>query len=70
MGKRGLYPTISTKKSSAMVRDMMNLIAYADGTRSLLKIAETIQVPMWELIPIAQKLKTEKVLKEIKQDDN
>ncbi len=69
LGKRGLYPTISTKKSNAMVRDMMNLIAYADGTRSLLEIAEKIQVPMWELIPLAQKLKTENVLREVKTND-
>ncbi len=65
LGKRGLYPTISTKKSGEMVRDMMNLIAYADGTLSLLEIAAKIQTPMWELVPIVQKLKDENLLQEV-----
>jgi len=56
LGKRGLYPTLSTKQSGAKVRNMMNLIAYSDGTRTLLEIAEKIGVPMWNLIPIAEKL--------------
>ena len=56
LGKRGLYPTLSTKTSSQSVRAMMDLIAYSDGTRSLLDIAEIIGAPMWELAPIYQKL--------------
>ena len=57
LGRRGLYPTLSTKTSEAQTRDMMNLIAYCDGAHSLLEIAEKIGAPMWELIPIAEKLK-------------
>ena len=44
LGKRGLYPTISTKKTMGTTKDLMNLIAYADGSRDLLSIAEHIQV--------------------------
>ena len=62
LGKRGLYPTLSTKETAAQVRDMMNLIAYCDGTRSLLEIAEKIGAPMWTLIPIAERLKVEGLL--------
>ncbi len=62
LGKRGLYPTLSTKETAAQVRDMMNLIAYCDGTRSLLEIAEKIAAPMWTLIPIAERLKAEGLL--------
>jgi aminopeptidase-like protein len=62
LGKRGLYPTLSTKETAAQVRDMMNLIAYSDGTRSLLEIAEKIGAPMWTLIPIAERLKAEGLL--------
>ena len=51
LGKRDLYPTISTKQSGAQIRDMMNLIAYCDGTHTLLEVAEKIHVPMWNLIP-------------------
>ena len=34
----------------------MNLITYCDGTRTLLEIAELINVPFWELIPLLDKL--------------
>lgn len=56
LGKRGLYPTLSTKKSGEEVRVMMNLIAYSDGRLSLLEIAERIGQPMWELLPIVERL--------------
>jgi aminopeptidase-like protein len=56
LGKRGLYPTISTKESGATVRTMMNLITYCDGTRTLLEIAEKIGAPAWELRPILDRL--------------
>jgi aminopeptidase-like protein len=56
LGKRGLYPTLSTKKSGEEVRVMMNLITYSDGRLSLLEIAERIGQPMWELLPIVERL--------------
>ncbi len=65
LGKRGLYPTISTKKSGEQVRDMMNLITYADGSRTTLEIAEKINLPMWELMPIVERLKKESLLIEV-----
>jgi aminopeptidase-like protein len=56
LGRRGLYPTMSTKGSAAGVRSMMNFIAYADGTRDLLEIAEIIGTPVWELLDFVGKL--------------
>lgn len=56
LGKRGLYPTLSTRGRSAQVANMMHLLAYADGTKDLIGIAETIGVPMWSLTDIADKL--------------
>jgi aminopeptidase-like protein len=56
LGKRGLYPTLSTKESGKQVRTMMNLIAYADGTQDLLAIAERVGVYAEDLIPIARTL--------------
>lgn len=56
LGKRGLYPTLSTKDTSAKVRTMMNLISYCDGKHTLLDIAEIINAPMWELVGILQPL--------------
>lgn len=56
LGKRGLYPTISQKGSYDAIKDMTNFIAYADGTNSLLDIAERIGADALKLLPIAQKL--------------
>lgn len=56
LGKRGLYPTLSAKNSATQVRTMMNLIAYSDGSLSLLQIAEQIGRPVWELLPILERL--------------
>ena len=52
LGKRGLYPSISTASTFDAVFSMINLIAYSDGTNSLLEIAEIIGVPIWELVHI------------------
>ena len=56
LGRRGLYPTISTKKSGLEVRSMMNLISYCDGKHSLLEIAKSIEEPFWNLEPMINKL--------------
>lgn len=62
LGKRGLYPTLSTKGSGKTVKTMMDLLAYSDGEMSLLEIAETIGAPMWDLIPIVKRLVDTKLL--------
>ena len=56
LSKRGLYPTISTKKSGVEVRSMMNLISYCDGKLSLLEIAKSIEEPFWDVAPIVYNL--------------
>lgn len=56
LGKRGLYPTISQKGSYDEVTTMMDFIAYADGKNDLFEISEIIGVPVWEIVPIAEKL--------------
>lgn len=56
LGKKGLYPTLSTKKTALQVRNMMNFIAYCDGKLSALEIAEKINVPLWEIKETAEKL--------------
>lgn len=65
LGKRGLYPSFSTKESRKSVRDMMNLIAYSDGTNDLIAIADIIGVPVWELLDLVHRLKEENLLKSI-----
>ncbi len=56
LGKRGLYPTISTKGSGKEVKSMMNLIAHADGENDLIDISNLLGIPPWELYPIIDKL--------------
>lgn len=65
LGKRGLYPTLSTKESKQIVRNMMNLIAYCDSGHDLLEIADLIGVPMWELKQIVIALKENDLLRTI-----
>ena len=53
LGKRGLYPTVSQKGGTNGVKNMMNFLAYADGTNDLIDISNLIGVPVEQLIPIA-----------------
>ncbi|MDR2105298.1 MAG: DUF4910 domain-containing protein [Deferribacteraceae bacterium] len=62
LARRGLYPTLSYAGSAASVRDMMNLLAYADGLLDLIGISGIIKLPMNELIPLALKLEREGLL--------
>lgn len=56
LGKRGLYPTLSTKESGDQVRAMMNLISYCDGNHTLLEIADIIGESASELVEILEPL--------------
>nr|WP_263326539.1 DUF4910 domain-containing protein [Neobacillus sp. Marseille-Q6967] len=56
LGKRGLYPSTSIKRSSDSVRTILNFLTYADGTNDLIDIADFIRLPALELIPIVDKL--------------
>jgi aminopeptidase-like protein len=69
LGKRGLYPDLSTKESNSLVETMMDFIAYADGTNDLLDISCIIQKPVWEIAPIADKLLKAGLIYEIKGND-
>jgi len=62
LGKRGLYPTLSTKTSTSNVRNMMNLLVYSDGSHTSLEIANIIGVPLWELKETIETLKKENLI--------
>lgn len=62
MGKRGMYPTISTKNSDNQVKLMMNLISFCDGQNSLLDIADKLNIPIWDLYEIIENLLQENIL--------
>lgn len=55
-GKRGLYPTVSKKGSYDSVKIMRDFIAYADGKRDLIELADKINVAVVDLIDIVEKL--------------
>jgi aminopeptidase-like protein len=65
LGKRGMYPTLSTRESHDLVGATMDLLAYADGTNDLLAIAERIDVPFAAIVPVAQRLAQARVIEEV-----
>lgn len=65
LGKRGLYPDLSTKSTTNTVRDMMNVMAYADGSNDLLDICNIIYVPIDELYSVVEKLSENGLLKKV-----
>jgi len=57
LGKRGLYPTISTKESGNIVKNMMNFISYCDGSNSILEISEICGIDFEESFGYFMKMK-------------
>jgi aminopeptidase-like protein len=64
LGKRGLYPNTSTKSSGELVKDLMNVIAYADG-RDLVELADTVGLSGIDVINIIQPLLQNRLLEVI-----
>jgi len=56
LGRRGLFPSLGTKDTHRVVNDMMDLLAYADGTRDLIAISDSIRVPVRRLYPLVDEL--------------
>ena len=48
LGRRGLYPSVSTKNTRQIVGHMMDFIAYADGNNDLVDICDIIGIPYWD----------------------
>ncbi len=64
LGRRGLYPTLSTRTSGLATRDLMDIMAYSDGTTDLLSIADRLNKPIWELYTTVSTLITAGLLKD------
>ena len=62
MDKRGLYPTLSTKERNEEVELMMNCISLFDGQTSLLEIAEYLNLPIWDLYKLVDKLESHNLI--------
>lgn len=65
LGRRGLYPTLGTRATFGIVRAMMDLLAYADGSTDLIGISDTIGVPVADLHPLAERLAEHGLLVEV-----
>jgi aminopeptidase-like protein len=62
MGKRELYPTLSTKKTNKEVMLMMNFLSLCDGESSLLEISDILNIPIWDLYKIVEKLESHNLI--------
>jgi len=67
LGKRGLYPTVSRKGQYDEVTSMMNFIAYADGANDLIAISDIIDVPVEQLMIMAERLKAAELLEVLEE---
>lgn len=66
LGRRGLYPTLSTKQSAATVHDILNVVAYADGNHDLIALAERIGLDALACERIARSLVEAGVMEVVK----
>ena len=58
MGKRGLYPTLSTKEKKSTTNNYMNFLQYADGNNSIERISKKINLGLNLTKKIFLKLKS------------
>lgn len=62
LGRRGLYPPLGTRERVSTVRRMLDLLSYSDGQTRLLDIANACDLPLWELLPVVDRLRSEALL--------
>ena len=55
---------LSSKETNKNVEIMMNFISFCDGKTSLLEIAESINLPIWQLYEIVDLLKSHNLIEE------
>ena len=67
LGIRDLYPSLSIKNTNIGVREILNLISYSDGTKSLLDISIIINTPFWKLLPMLDILVKKGLIKNHKE---
>ena len=62
MTKYNLYPTISKGNISHIHRNLMNILAYADGQTDLLQISNTLNVFLLDILEAVELLKVNKII--------
>ncbi len=63
MGKRGMYPKLSTKKNDINSKNYMSFLQYSDGKNDLDKISNLLNLSIKRTLNIYNKLKKKKLLK-------
>ena len=63
MSKRGLYPTISTKKSGLKVRKMMDILSLSDGNNSVNDLSNILKINTKYIYKTLKMLKKNKLIK-------
>lgn len=66
LGKRGLYPLLSTKETKKIMKNMMNILAYADGSLDLIELAEKIDCDALRCAEILAELEVAKLVVKLK----
>lgn len=62
LDKRGLHPTLSTGNVDQQVLFMKHFISLCDGETSLLEIAELLNVQIWDLYELVEKLQSHQLI--------
>ena len=56
LGKYGLYPNVGTRESYEQMRDILNVLAFADGSRDLIQLSDKIKTPVNRIYPLIVRL--------------
>ena len=62
LGKRSLYPTLSTKSEKGSTRNYTNFLQYADGKNDLFDISNILKVEYNKTLKIYNILKKHKLI--------
>ena len=62
LGRRGLYSTLGTDKLEQGFKTMRDVLAYCDGTNTLLDLGNRLKKPAWELIPYIEELEQNELI--------
>lgn len=70
LSKRNLYPDLQRKEMSDDVVPILNLIAYADGTRDLIDLCDVTKVPLSKALELIRALHREGLVESVDRSSN
>lgn len=66
LGKRGLYPTVSTKDTVSQIMVLRDVLMYSDGKNSLLDIAQITGHSYFDVLDYANKLSANELISRVR----